>query len=236
MKGWMIFAIVLLVLFLIGQVRVGVRAEYSAGGFFAWARLGPAELRVFPLPAKKEKPPKRKKEKPKKPEKPKTEKPKTDVPEKPGAEESKAEEPEAKVPLSEKVGGAVDYALALLPVALDAAGQFVKKLRIDRLRLELTAGSPDPADAALRYGQAVAVLGAIWGPLTRTFHVRDGEARALVDFTTDRMTVYGAASLSLKLGQIVRLALWAGWRARWAFLRVRRKRRAEKKENFSVKV
>jgi len=225
MSGWMIFAIVLLVLFLIGQIRVGVRAEYNAGGVFAWARLGPVELRVFPFPAKGEKPPKRKKEKPKKPEKPKAEKTETEEPEK----------PEAKVPLSEKAGGAVDYALALLPVALDAAGQFVRKLRIDLLRVELTAGSPDPADAALRYGQAVAVLGAIWGPLTRTFHVRDGEARALVDFTTDRMTVCGAASLSLKIGQIVRLALWAGWRALWAFLRVRRERKAEKKADFSVK-
>jgi len=236
MSGWMIFAIVLLVLFLIGQLRVGVRAEYNAEGVFAWARLGPVELRVFPLPAKKEKPPERKKEKPPKKEKPKAEKPKPEEPEKPGAGGPKAEKPEAKTPLSEKVGGAVDYALALLPVALDAAGQFVRKLRIDLLRIELTAGSPDPADAALRYGQAVAVLGAIWGPLTRAFHVRDGEARALVDFTTDRMTVYGAASLSLKLGQIVWLALWAGWRALWAFLRVRRERRAEKKENFSVKV
>ncbi len=216
MSGWMIFAIVLLVLFLLGQVRTGVRAEYNAGGVFVWARLGPIELRVFPLPAKEEKKPKKKKEKPKKPEKPKEEKP--------------------EKPLSEKVGGAVDYALALLPVVLDAGGQFVRKLRVDLLRLELTAGSPDPADAALRYGQAVAVLSAIWGPLTRAFHVKDGEARALVDFTTDSMTVYGAASLSLKLGQIVWLGLWAGWRALWAFLRVRREHKANKKDNFSVKV
>jgi len=240
MNGWMIFAAVLLVLFLIGQIRVGARAEYSAAGFAAWVRLGPAELRVLPGRKKGEKPPKGKQaesSRPKAPGKPgRSPEPGGPAPEKPG-QSSKSKKPEkAEQPLAEKVGGAVDYALALLPVALDAAAQFTRKLRIDHLRVELTAGAEDPADAALRYGQAVAALGAIWGPLTRAFQVKDGEARALVDFGAVGMTVYGGAALSLKIGQIVRLGLWAGWRALWAFLRVRKAHKQEKKKNFSMKV
>ncbi len=229
MNGWMIFAVVLLVLFLVGQIRVGARAEYAAAGFAAWVRLGPAELQVLPGRKKGEKPPKRRKEKPSQP--------KGSAPGKPGRTSQTKKPEKTEQPLAEKVGGAVDYALALLPIALDAAAQFTRKLRIDYLRVELTAGAEDPADAALRYGQAVAALGAIWGPLTRAFQVKDGEARALVDFGAAGMTVYGGAALSLKIGQIVRLGLWAGWRALWAFLRVRKAREQEKKKkNFSMKV
>ncbi len=216
MRWYWVLLIVLAILFLLGQIRVGGGAEFNALGFFAWVRVGPLNIRVFPLKKKRgggQKKPKKKKEKPPKPA---VEKP--------------------KEPAMEKLGGAVDYALALLPIALDAAAQFGRKLQIDVLRLELTAGAADPADAAVRYGQAVAALGAFWGPLTHAFHVKDGEARALVDFGCERLTIYGSAALSWKLGQLLRLGLWAGWRALWAFLRVRRGRKEKKKENFSVRV
>ena len=87
---------------------------------------------------------------------------------------------------------ALDYAQSLLPIALEAAGQFYHKLRVDTLRLELTVGSHDPGDAALAYGRAAAAMGALWDPLVRAFHVE--------------------ASLSLKLGQVLRLALYFGGR------------------------
>ncbi len=245
MRWYYILAIVVLVLFLIGQIRVGARAEYNAQGFLAWLRLGPLNIKVFPLAKKGERKPKRKKEKAekpagKKPKKPVGEtsgKPAEAKPGKPAGEKPKkaAEEKPGK-PVLEKVGGALDYAMALLPIALDAGAQFGRKLQIDVLRLELTAGAEDPADAAIRYGQAVAALGAFWTPLTHAFRVKDGEARALVDFGSSSMTLYGAAALSLKIGQIVRLGLWAGWRALWAFLGVRREHRREKRDNFSVKV
>lgn len=237
MRWYYVLAIVALVLFLVGQIRVGVRAEYNAQGFLAWLRLGPLNIKVFPLAKKEKKKPKKKKEKPPKPAGEKPKKPAEARPEKPAGEKpgKPAEEKPQKSAL-EKAGGALDYAMALLPIALDAAAQFGRKLQIDVLRLELTAGAEDPADAAIRYGQAVAALGAFWTPLTHAFRVKDGEARALVDFGSSSMTLYGAAALSLKIGQIVWLGLWAGWRALWAFLGVRREHRREKRDNFSVKV
>lgn len=237
MKWYCILAIVVLVLFLAGQIRVGVRAEYNAQGFLAWLRLGPLNIKVFPLVKKEKKKPKKKKEKPPKPAGEKPQKPAEARPGKPAGEKpGKAAEKKPGEPVLEKVGGALDYAMALLPVVLDAGAQFGKKLQIDVLRLELTAGAEDPADAAIRYGQAVAALGAFWTPLTHAFRVKDGEARALVDFGSSSMTLYGAAALSLKVGQIVWLGLCLGWRALWAFLGVRRERRREKRDNFSVKV
>lgn len=195
------FLIVLAVLVLMGQIRVGALAEYSTDGFLAWVRLGKLHIKVFPM-KKKDKPAQKQTEKP---QKKKTEKTK--------------EEP----PLSEKAGGALDYVRTLLPVALDAVGSMYSKIQMDTLELEMTVGAADPADAAMRYGQASAALGALWEPLTRAFHVKDGHARVRVDFDAEGMTVYGRASLSIKIGQILWLGLYYGCKALQGFLTVRRR-------------
>ena len=98
-----------------------------------------------------------------------------------------------------------------------------------QLELELTAGGSDPADAAMLYGQANAALGALWHPLTRAFHVKDGTARVKLDFDAPGTTVYGQAALSIKIGTVVWIGLRAGWKALFRALaarkRLKRKRR-----------
>ena len=210
MRALAVLAAAALALFLIGQVRVGGRAEFSAEGFFLWIRLGRFKLKILPAGPKEEKigkPKKPKKEK--EPKKPKKEKPPT--------------------PLPEKIGGALEYAQALLPVALEAAKGMWRGLRVDVLELELTAGGSDPADAAMLYGQANAALGALWHPLTRAFHVKDGTARVKLDFDAPGTTLYGQAALSIKIGTLVWIGLGAGWKALFGALaarkRLKRKRR-----------
>lgn len=205
MKALYILVAVLLILFLLGQIRMGVRVEYQLDGLFAWARLGLLRFQVYPW-KKQEKPPKKKK-----PAKPKQE-----------------------TTLTQKVEGALDCAQALLPIALEAAGQFYHKLRVDTLRLELTVGSHDPADAALVYGRATAALGALWEPLTQAFHVKDGTARVDLDFDAPGMRLYGEASLSLKLGQVLRLALYFGGKALRAYLSVRSRRTVKQPKRKAV--
>ena len=210
MKALFVLAVLVLILLLLGQVRVGGRAEFSAEGFFLWIRLGRFKLKILPAGPKEEKigkPKKPKKEK--EPKKPKKEKP--------------------PAPLPEKIGGALEYAQALLPVALEAAKGMWRGLRVDVLELELTAGGGDPADTAMLYGQANAVLGALWYPLTRAFHVKDGTARVKLDFDAPGTTVYGQAALSVKIGTLVWIGLGAGWKALFGALaarkRLKRKRR-----------
>ena len=190
MRALHILAVVILVLLLIGQIRVGGRAEFNAQGFFLWIRLGRFKIKILPAEPKKEKHPK-----PPRPKKKESKKPK------------KEKEP---VPLPEKIGGALEYAQALLPVGLEAAKGMWHGLRVDTLELELTAGSPDPADAAMLYGQANAALGALWYPLTKAFHVKDGAARVRLDFEAPGTTVYGQAALSVKIGTVVWIGLRAG--------------------------
>ena len=208
MRALYILAAVALVLFLLGQVRVGGWAEFNAQGFFLWVRLGRFRVQILPAKPKEKKPKKTKKSKePKKPQK-----------EKPPA------------PLNEKIGGALEYAQALLPVALDAAGGILRGVWVDVLRLELTAGSPDPADAAMLYGQANAALGALWYPLTRAFRVRDGNARVNLDFNAPGMTVYGTAALSIQIGTVVRIGLGAGFRALFGALAARKRLKIKRQQ------
>ncbi len=206
MRGWMIAALVLLILFLLGQIRVGVEVQYSRDGLGIRARLGWIRLKLFPRAKKtdkadrEEKPRKREKEKPAEP-----------------AEEKK----------ESTLGGPVALARELLPLALEAAGQLRRKLVVDRLELRLTVGSDDPGDAALLYGQANAVLGALWQPLTESFHVKNGRAHVEVDFDAAGMTLYGLAALSLKIGQILHLGLYFGIQALRRLLRLKKRQKAK---------
>lgn len=262
MKVVYILAAVVLVLFLIGQIRVGAQAEYSGEGPRAWVKVGCLKIQVFPL-KKKDKPTKKKK---------KTKKVKKNEPQKTASKAKKAAaeplspegtavqgqtvrsaplnqegkpqpdsqtapegkgEPKAESKVKgivEKVGGALDYAQHLLPIALEAVGSLYQKIQMDTLELELIVGAPDPADAAMRYGQASAALGALWYPLTQAFHVKDGNARVRMDFDSREMTVYAAATLTLKIGQIVWLALYFGIRALRAFLAVRKRQKKAKQQ------
>lgn len=206
MKALFILAVAVLVLLLIGQIRVGGQAEFNAEGFFLWVRVGKLRIKILPMKPKAEKP-KEKKKKPKKPQKEK--------------------EP---TPLPEKIGGALEYARELLPVALEAAGGMLRGLRVDTLRLELTAGSSDPADAAMLYGQASAALGALWRPLTAAFRVEDGSARVNLDFDAPGMTVYGTAGLSIKIGTVVRIGFRAGFKALFGALAARRRLKLKRQQ------
>ena len=210
MRALYILAAIVLILFLIGQIRVGCRARFNAEGFFLWARLGRLQIKILPTKPREEKPKKPKQPKDKKPKKPKEEKPPT--------------------PLPEKLGGALEYAQALLPVGLEAAKGLWRDFRIDTLELELTAGSSDPADAAMLYGQANAALGALWLPLTKAFHVKDGAARVRLDFDSPGMTVYGLASFSLKLGNIVWIGLRAGVKALFGALAAKKRLKLKRQQ------
>ena len=197
MRALAVLAAAVLALFLIGQVRVGGRAEFNAEGFFLWIRLGRLQIKLLPGKPKEDKPPKkrRKPKEPKKPKKPKKERPPT--------------------PWPEKAGGALEYAQAL---------------RVDVLELELTAGGGDPADTAMLYGQANAALGALWLPLTKAFHVKDGTARVKLDFDAPGMTLYGGAALSIKIGTVVWVGLRAGWQALFGALAAKKRLKLKRQQ------
>ena len=175
MNGLFIALIVLLVLVLLGQIRIGAQVEYCEGGLFVRVRAGAFLIPVFPV--------KREKTKAKKPKKVKPPAPK------------------------KKKGGTLKLVLDFLPLILETVGKFRRKLRVDQLEMKLIISGPDPADAAIRYGQANAILGALWQPITSAFHVKDGHAHIGVDFEGEDPVIYILASLSVTIAQALGLVL-----------------------------
>ena len=192
------------ILLLIGCIRVGVQVEYCEQGFFLRVRAGRFYFLVFPVSKDKRKPKKTK----------------------PAAEQT----PAAK----EKKGGLLQLALKFIPPVLDTLKRFFRKLRVDKLEMQLVVCAADPADAAIRYGQANALLGSLWQPMVDTFRVKDGHANVGVDFVSTRSTLYLLATLSLTIAQVLGLALVFGVRALGILLGERRNKTTQTQQGKAV--
>ena len=172
---------ILLVLFLLGQIRVGGSGEYSQEGVLVRVRLGPAWIQVFPIKGeKKEKPPKEKKEKQKK---------------KDGKE------------APSKKGGPWGLIRDVLPVACQAAGELKRRIRIDKLLLDFTAGGPDAANTAMMFGYSNAAVGMLLPLFEHNFNVKERRVRTAMDFTGKEPVIYIYAAFSARIGQLVSFAL-----------------------------
>ena len=204
MNGWYAALIAAGILLLIGCIRLGVQVEYCEQGLFVRVRVGRFYILVFPV--------KKGKEKPKKP--------------KPEAKKA----PAAK----RKKGGVLQLALDFIPLVLDTVKRFFRKLRVDKLDMELVVGTSDPADAAIRYGQANALLGSLWQPMSEVFHVKDGHAHVGVDFEAKESALYLLAIQSLTIAQILGLVLVFGIRAMVIFLRARAKQTKQTQQGEAV--
>lgn len=205
MTALKVLTVIVLTLFLLGLIRVGGGGEYSAQGFTAWVKLGPFQIKVFPL--KKEKT----KKKEKKPSKAKKTQPK---PQKPTEEKPKQ-------------GGTLARVKEFLPLICEAAGALKRRIRIDKLYLDYTlAGKEDAAAAAMRFGYSNAAVGMILPLFEQNFDVKERRVRTAVDFNADSPRIYVYTVISAQLGQLVSFALRFGWK----FLMVYQKTKNPKKE------
>ena len=187
MTVWIVLGAIAAALVLLSLVRVGGTVEYSRSGVLVRLRAGPLRIRVYPPRPKKadgQEKPKRVKKKPKPEE----------------------EQPEPKP------GGQLGPLKAILPLVADAAGQLRRKVRVDRLLLDVTAAASDPAAAALAFGGVNAAIGMIWPLLENNFNIGDRRIRTRVDFNLTEPEIYLYGSFSLRLGQAAALALRLGIR------------------------
>jgi hypothetical protein len=196
--GWIVLGVIVLVLAALALLKVGVWLEYSAEGFVLRVKVGPLAIQILPSRPKKEKkkkPPKQKKQaKPKEPPEPKP-----------------------------KQGGIPSLVLRLLPVVAEAAGQFKRKLVIDRLWLSFTAGgASDAAAGAILYGRVSAAMGMLVPVLENNFNLEDRRFHSGVDFGADHPAIYLHAVLTIRMGQVIALAARCGLRC-WKEYRAWRK-------------
>ena len=192
------------VLLLIGCIRVGVQVEYCEQGLFVRVRAGRIYIPVFPAKKKADQPKKTK----------------------PAKEQKDTAKP--------KKGGLLQLALRMIPLVLETVKRFFRKLQVDKLDMELVVCAADPADAAIQYGQANALLGSLWQPMVDVFHVKDGHAHVGVDFEGTKSTLYLLATLSLTIAQALGLVLVFAFKALAIFLRTRANQTTQNQQGEAV--
>ena len=91
------------------------------------------------------------------------------------------------------------YLQDLLPKLKEMAGDLRHAIRIDTLSLHLVWGEPDPADAAMHYGQAWGVLEALLAFTEANFTVKKRDLSVALDYQIEspRLTVEAACSISV---------------------------------------
>ncbi len=200
MTGWIILLSILLLLFLLTLVRVGVEFSYGEEGIFLQIRLGKIHITLLP-------------------QKPKQEKQEKKEPKKESADE-------------EKKGGLPLPLMELISLAVDAVGQLLSQLQIDTLEIRYTiAGKDDPANAAIQYGMICAGAGGLVPVLENTFYCikrRDIDAR--VDFEARESLIWLRLALSIRIGQVLSIALRLGWRFLRSYLAHQKDQQKEKQE------
>ena len=115
---------------------------------------------------------------------------------------------EDKPQAEEKSGDMLGQIRRALPLVAEAAGRLRRKVRLDRIYLDVTAAAPDPASAALAFGGVNAAIGMIWPLVEQNFNVVDRRIRTQVDFEASHPAASLDAAATLTIGQALALAVW----------------------------
>ena len=168
MKGWMIFALVVVLFFLFEQIRVGVDARYGEEGALIKVRIGCFRIKVFPRPTKPPKADKKAQKKSAKTEKPQgavqTQQAPMPQAEKPAAN-APAEQSEAASPAKPETPPAEEK-----PVKAEKKAKKQKKKKKDQQEPEKKAGKKMTPEQILGLARefvplALEAVGGLWSRL-----------------------------------------------------------------------
>ena len=184
-----ILLIIALLLTAFNLLRVGVDAEYDGEALLLRLKAGPVRITILPKKEKPEKPKKKKKEK------------------QPKAEKSK------ESPLT------LPTLLKLVRPALEALGSFRRKLSVDLLRLHARVGTSDPYNTAMTYAYLQSAVYGLHPLVERALNVKERDVWLTPDFTSDDIAAEGRLIGTIRIGQIVWIALVLGWKALLVIIR-----------------
>ena len=192
--GWLItFAI----LCLLGCLPLGVRLRYGEGGFLAAILLGKIQVTLYPIPGWLKKLTSREKKSKKEPP----------------VQKNAAQQPIEAAPKDNPQGGSWKRFLPFVQLGLDFLGDFRKKLRVNRLVLNLILAGDDPCDLAVGYGRAWAAVGNLLPRLERIFVIQKRDVQVQCDFLAEETKVVFELDMTITLGRILGLAAVYGLRA-----------------------
>ncbi len=100
--------------------------------------------------------------------------------------------------------------LALAKLGLQALDRFRQRLRVQLLRLVFVSGASDPYDTALAFGYVNAALGALTPLAERALRIDERDIQTGVDFQAERPRIDARIVCTIRIGQIVIIALAFG--------------------------
>lgn len=100
--------------------------------------------------------------------------------------------------------------LELAELGLQALDRLRQKLHVRLLRLVFVSGAPDPYDTALAFGYVNAALGALTPLAERTLCIDERDIQTGVDFDAERPRIDARIVCTIRVGQIVAVALIFG--------------------------
>lgn len=181
--GWLI---ALAAVVLIGFVPIGVSARYDGDGPLVKVIAGP--FRATVVPGKK---------------KAKANKP---------AKDKKESAPKSATSGQKAKGGSLTDFRPLVDAVLDFLGDFGRKLRVNRLELDVVLAGEDPCDLAINYGRANAALGGLISQLERFFVIQKRNTQVQCDFLAEKTLVAARLDLTITIGRLFHLGFRHGIR------------------------
>ena len=92
---------------------------------------------------------------------------------------------------------------------LELVGRVLRMPVLNPLILRVTFGGEDPAESAINYGRAWALIGAVMPFLEKNFEIGKREIDVRYDRDVKKMSVYAKAAVTVRVGQCVSLAVSA---------------------------
>ena len=183
-----IIGIIVLIIFLICQIRAGVDISYIDKKLVISLKLCGLLLQIYPR-----KEGRKKKEKKKEPE---------STEEKP----QKEKKPKKEKPKKEKKGPGLmicsEDVTDLLKKVLKGLGKLNSGFHVDRFLLRWVAAGKDPYDTARLFATVNAILSSLAPYCAERFRCKKTEVRTDIDFTTSEMKFDFALAVVLKIGAI----------------------------------
>ncbi|MBR4472289.1 MAG: hypothetical protein IKS55_01505 [Oscillospiraceae bacterium] len=211
MVFWIILAVLVGIIVLIMLIPVGADIRYEDDIVRISLKAAWLKLQLLPRPKKKAE-----EEKPKKEEKPKEEK-------KP--EEKPKEEKKLSLPFN------FDEIIELLKVVIESMGSFSRKVSVDRFVLHwICPGSWDPYLMARIFGVVNAGLSQLAPLCIDRFQCRDSSVWTDIDFVRDDMKLEFCLVMTIRIGRIVVIGLKTGAAVLKIYLRSKRRRKREDRE------
>ena len=212
MVGWIILAVIVLLITLFLLIPIGADIRYEEGVVRVSAKAAGLKLQLIPKPRKEAKP--EKPEKKKKKEKP--------------AEEENPEQKEPKKKLSLPFNA--EEIIDLLKTVLKGFGRFGRKFKVERFVLHWVAAGNDPYLTARIFAVVNAGLSQLAPICTQRFHCHNSSVWTDIDFTQKDMFFEFGLTMTIRIGQILGTGLSIGFGAAVIFLRSKLRAKREKKE------